>query len=43
MHRPPLYTIIIIENRNVLSYDVLYLNIEEDIMVIQQQQEEKED
>jgi hypothetical protein len=42
MHRPPLYTIIIIENRNVLSYDVLYLNIEEDIMVIQQQ-EEKED
>ena len=39
MHRPALYMIIIIENRNVLSYYVLYLNIEEDIMVIQQQEE----
>jgi len=42
MHRPPLY-IIILQNRNVLSYYVLYLDIEEDIMVIRQQQEEKED
>ena len=38
-----MYIIIIIENRNVLSYYVLYLDIEEDIMVIQQKEEEKED
>jgi len=42
MHRPPLY-MIIIQNRNVLSYYVLYLDMEEDIMVIQQQQEEEKE